>query len=105
MKGGFLPPQVIYQGKTAKCLPSVMFPNDGHITCTINHWTNEVTTKDYINKILLPYIDKKRKALGKESPALVIFDRFKGQLYCRYWRRIIFGSLLYLQIVLTDYSP
>ena len=79
MKGDFLPPQVIYQGKTPKCLPAVVFPNDWHITCTINHWANEVTTKDYINKILLPYIDKKRKALGKESPALVIFDRFKGQ--------------------------
>ncbi len=32
MAGEFLPPQLIYQGKAAKCLPLVEFPSDWHIT-------------------------------------------------------------------------
>ena len=37
--------------------------------------------KDYIQKILLPYISKKRKELklSPEYPALVLFDKFTGQ--------------------------
>ncbi len=30
--GDFLPPQVIYTGKTPKCLPSVKFPSDWNVT-------------------------------------------------------------------------
>ena len=81
MAGDFLPPQLIYQGKTAKCLPSVEFPSDWHVTHTENHWSNEKTMFDYLQKILFPYIEKKRKAfeLNSEVPALVLFDRFRGQ--------------------------
>ena len=46
--GSFLPIQVIYKGKTKKCLPSVDFPEDWLISFTDNHWTNETTTKDYM---------------------------------------------------------
>ena len=44
-------------------------------------WANEATTERYIQKILLPYIEKKKAELSLDSnqPALVIFDRFKGQ--------------------------
>ena len=31
VKGDFLPPQLIYQGKIPKCLPTVSFPPDWHI--------------------------------------------------------------------------
>ena len=81
MSGDFLPPQVIYQGKTSKCLPSVKFPSDWHITFTENHWSNEKAMVDYLEKILFPYIKKKRQELKLDSnyPALVIFDRFRGQ--------------------------
>lgn len=81
MSGDFLPPQIIYSGKTAKCLPSVAFPTDWDITYTHNHWANESTTESYINKILVPYFAKAREELKLDPtyPALVIFDRFKGQ--------------------------
>ena len=46
----FLPPQLIYQGTTAACLSRTKFPADWHITCSPNHWVNEVTTKEYILK-------------------------------------------------------
>ena len=78
MSGLFLPPQIIYKGKTRKCLPNIDFPESWDITYTSNHWANEATTEEYIVKILLPYVKNKQKELGVSS-ALVIFDRFKGQ--------------------------
>ena len=60
MSGDFLPPQLIYAGKTTRCLPkSVTFPRDWHVTFTANHWANKATTEDYIKLILVPYIAKK----------------------------------------------
>ena len=32
MEGHYLPPQLIYQGKTVACLPSTRFPSDWHVT-------------------------------------------------------------------------
>jgi len=81
MTGDFLPPQIIYQGKTKRCLPTVDFPSDWDITFTENHWSNETVMVDYLEKILFPYIEKKRMELklNADHPALVIFDRFRGQ--------------------------
>ena len=81
LKGNTLPLQIIYQGKTPQCLPSVKFPSNWHITFSENHWSNEDTMLDYIMKIILPYIQQKRKSLklAAEYPALVLFDNFSGQ--------------------------
>ena len=43
LKGDILPLQIIYQGKTPRCLPSVKFPSNWHITFSENHWSNEDT--------------------------------------------------------------
>ena len=56
MSGDFLPPQIIYSGQTARCLPSVTFPGDWHARYTQNHWAGEVTTEKYIKRILLPHV-------------------------------------------------
>ena len=82
MEGHFLPPQLIYQGKTAACLPSTRFPNDWHITYIATHWANESTTLAYIEKIILPYVQSKRKdcKLSDGQRALCIFNNFKAQL-------------------------
>ena len=81
MSGDFLPPQLVYQGKTIKCLPSFQFPSDWSITHTANHWSNEETMELYITKIILPYLaDAKRKLkLPPSHPSLLLFDNFKGQ--------------------------
>ena len=63
LDGQFLPPQLIYQGTTAACLPRTKFPADWHVTCSPNHWANEATTKEYIRRIINPYIKKKRQEL------------------------------------------
>ena len=63
-------------------MPRVQFPTDWHVTSSPNHWANEVTTKDYIEKILNLYLIRKRAELNLASNhhALCIFDNFKGQL-------------------------
>ena len=53
LTGDFLPPQLIYKGTTQRCLPTVSFPPEWHITFSENHWSNERTMKAYIEKILM----------------------------------------------------
>ena len=81
MNGDFLLPQLVYEGKTPCCIPQVKFPRNWDVTYTDNHWCNESTMKDYIHKIILPYVQKKREelTLSVDYPALVLFDNFKGQ--------------------------
>ena len=81
--GEFLPPQLIYSGLTSKSLPkNVKFPSDWHLTTTPTHWSNEETMKHYIDKVIVPFIDTKRKKLNLPSdyPAVVLFDHFSGQI-------------------------
>ena len=56
MKGEFLPPQIIYGGKSTRCLPSAEFASSWGITFTPNHWANEETTERHLNKILIPFV-------------------------------------------------
>ena len=48
--GHFLPPQLIYEGKTSRCLPNYEFPSSWHITKTEKHWSNEHSMRDYFEK-------------------------------------------------------
>ena len=42
MSGEFLPFQLIYGGKTTRCLPQgIDFPDAFNLTFTENHWSNE----------------------------------------------------------------
>ena len=80
LSGELLPLQLIYQGKTAACLPRFVFPPEWNVTFTPNHWSNEQKTKEYI-KIILSYVAEKCKAHGRPNQtALAIFDEFKGQV-------------------------
>ena len=76
MTGEFPPPQLIYQGKTSAYLLRYKFPDDWHVTCTLNHWSNEDKMKEYIEHIIVPYVDCRCKAfkLTPDHPALAIFD-------------------------------
>ena len=96
--GHYLSQQLIFAGKTSRCLPKVAFPSGWCIMCTENHRANEVTTMKYIDEILFPYVRQKRKELGfpGEQTCLVIFDRFKPnaqQLYLKHWRKSYSCSL------------
>ena len=77
----YLPPQLIYQGKTLHCHPKVSFPKDWDIFHSDNCWANEETMKRYVQEIAAPFISQKREALKLEKmhPAVAIFDCFKRQ--------------------------
>ena len=82
LTGEFLPPQLIYQGKTNRSHPTVQFPKDWDVWHTENHWSNEETMKRYIEKIIVPFVSNKRRDLKlteEDDTALAIFDSFKGQ--------------------------
>ena len=78
--GDFLPVQVIYQGKTAWCHPRFEFPPEWDITHSPKHWSNETTMIQYIEKIIVPYINRVCESTGNDAPALIIMDNFKGQV-------------------------
>ena len=75
MSGNFLPAWFIYESKTDLCLPHYQFPSTWHVTKLKKHCSNEQTMKEYFDKIILPYIQEKKKALklSTEYPALLIF--------------------------------
>ena len=83
LHGDVLPVQLIYQGKTAACLPKISFPHGWLLSYTPNYWSNEEKTCEYIDSesVILPYLKQKRKELGlnESFPALALFDVFKGQ--------------------------
>ena len=52
MTGEFLPPKLIYQGKTPKCLPPMdSIPSDWDVTLSENHQVNQATVMRYLEKI------------------------------------------------------
>ena len=59
LSGSFLPFQLVYQGKTSKCHPSIDFPKGWHITHSSNHWCNEETKMVYIQLVIVPYVQEK----------------------------------------------
>ena len=81
INGDYLPPQLIYQGKTIRCHPKVIPPKGWDIWHSENHWSNEETMTRYLQKIIIPYMNVKRQELklAEDYPALVLFDVFKGQ--------------------------
>ena len=74
LAGDFLPPQLIYKGTTPRCLPMTEFPKEWDVTYNAKHWSNEITMLQHIDKILLPYICKKKEDLKLPSnyPVLII---------------------------------
>jgi len=81
MSGDILPFQLIYEGKTSRCLPNYVFPEGFDITCNVTHWSNETTMLRYLEKIVFPYVSQKQEKLGfsLDFPALLLFDNFSGQ--------------------------
>lgn len=80
--GEFMYPQILYQGKTNRCHPKVLSVPDGwDIWHSPNHWSNEETMVRYVEKVIVPFLTRKRTELKLEKlhPALAIFDCFRGQ--------------------------
>ena len=82
MTGDFLPMQLMYDGKTPRCLPKdVEFPKEFDVTFTLNHWSNEKKSKQLLDNVIFPYLKKKEHDLGLpgDQKSLLIYDVFTGQ--------------------------
>ena len=81
LTGAFLPMQLIYAGKTRRCLPKFTFPDEFHVTSTVNHWSNTEKSIEFFNEIIFPYLTKVKSQNGfpDEQFSLVIMDTFNGQ--------------------------
>ena len=56
MSGKFLPIQLIYEGKTPRCLPRFDFPADFNVTISDNHWLNTEKSIGLFEKVIFPYL-------------------------------------------------
>ena len=81
LSGEFLPIQVIYEGKTKKCLPKYTFPASVNATFSENHWSNTKKSLRFFNKIVFPHFKnvQKTKVYPDEQMSLIIMATFKGQ--------------------------
>ena len=81
MTGKFLPIQLIYEGKTKRCLPKFKFPGNFNVTYSDNHWSNTEKSIELLEKVIFPYLKQVKESLHfpKEQMSFIIMDTFKGQ--------------------------
>lgn len=81
LAGEYLPPQILFQGKTERCHPAIEFPSEWDVWHSENHWSNETTMLRYVHRVLIPFVERKREVMGLEEshPCLAIYDVFRGQ--------------------------
>uniref|UniRef100_A0A1X7SKG8 DDE-1 domain-containing protein n=1 Tax=Amphimedon queenslandica TaxID=400682 RepID=A0A1X7SKG8_AMPQE len=64
----FMPPQIIYQGKTTRCHPTVTaVPQGWDLWHSENHWSNGETMERYVEKLIVFYLNVKSAALMLEK--------------------------------------
>ena len=74
---GVVGAQLIFSGSTATSLPRVAPGPLLQFTQTSNHWSNEATTTQLWNSIILPHVAARRTALQLPSaPVIVLADAF-----------------------------
>ena len=44
------------------------------------HWSNETSMIQYIENIIVPYINSVHQSVGNDTPVVIIMDNFKGQV-------------------------
>ena len=74
LSGEFLPIQILYAGKTDRCLPKHQFPASFDVYHTANHWSNEETVIRFVRKIIIPYIEETR-----QKP---LVSKFANEIHC-----------------------
>ena len=72
------PPQVLYQGTTERCHPLYRFPDNWDIWHSSSRSSNEETVGWFIDKVIVPYVQMERDALGLPATqkAILLFDVF-----------------------------
>ena len=83
---------LIYGGKTDRSHPQgIQFPHNWniHVTHNDNHWSNEATMLEYLEKVIKPYKEKTIHDLGlqDDQKMIVLFDVFRAHRVdsCKEW--------------------
>ena len=63
--------QLIYQGKSKRCLPTFTFPSNFHVTLPRNHWSN-LKKCDYLSI----FARQKEEACLRGRPALLDYHEY-----------------------------
>ena len=81
MTGTFLPIQLIYEGKTPRCLTRFDFLAEFNVNFSDNHWLNTEKSFELFEKVIFPYRKQAKASLKypKEQMSLIVIDTFKGQ--------------------------
>jgi hypothetical protein len=75
LRGDLLPLQLIFQGKTARSLPSGTAASTAarvDITCSNNHWSTQETMQRWITKVLLPHSERMIELHGLDANAHIL---------------------------------
>ena len=74
--------QMMYDGKTRKCLRRFKFPEKFSLSYNETNYSNDKEACKFIEEILQPYIKKviELENLPVDQKSLVIMDVFKGQV-------------------------
>ena len=101
---------MIYGGKTDRSHPQgIQFPHEGKITHYDNHWSNETSTLEYLEKVNKPYKEKTIRKLGlHDDQRMIMFDVFRAHHVqsCKEWlaSNKMLSMYAYLQIAQLNYS-
>ena len=76
MSGESLPIQVIYEGKTRRCLPKYAFPENFDTTFSGNRWSNTEKAISFLKKVVFPHFKNicHTKGYANEQMGFVIMD-------------------------------
>jgi hypothetical protein len=79
MDGDLLPLQLIFQGKTPRCLPDstpASVASQFHLTFSENHWSSQATMQQYISEVIMPYVQRKidEHRLRADSKIILVLD-------------------------------
>ena len=95
--------ELIYAGKTKKCLPRVQFPSSFSLSFKPKHYSNEKESAKVLNTIDILYITKKREKLflNEGQAVLLIMDVFKVQMINPVLK-VLWNNNILLQSVLAN---
>ena len=95
--------ELIYAGKTKKCLPRVQFPSSFSLSFKPKHYSNEKESAKVLNTIDILYIAKKREKLflNKGQAVLLMMDVFKVQMMDSVLK-VLWNNNILLQSVLAN---
>ena len=75
-----LPIQVIYEGKTTRCLPKFDFHENFDIKFSENHWSNTEKPISFFKKVISSFQNvHQTNSYSNAKMSLVTMDTFKGQ--------------------------